>query len=91
MLGKSSPLEFMLAFNEPETVQCLSGHHKDFGFHYESNRMSLNNSKQAWCSERFLRMLLRSGFKGSQSGRSGRVGLGHGWPRYDRVSPGAVN
>lgn len=74
MSGKSSPLEFMLAFNEPETVQCLAGHHKDFEFHYKSNRMSSNNSKQAWCFDRFLWMLLRSGLKGSKSSRGGSVG-----------------
>lgn len=91
MLGKLSPLQFVLAFNEPEAVQCLLGHYEDFELHCKSNRMQLNNSNQDWCFERFLWMLLRSGLAGSRSRKGGSVVMGHGWPRYDKVSPGAVN
>lgn len=57
VLGKSSTLKFRLAFNEPESVPRLSGHHKDFELHCKSNTMSLDNSKQDWCFEGFLWML----------------------------------
>lgn len=90
MLGKSSLYSLCLHLMNLR-LQHLSGHHKDSEFHHKSNRMSLNNSKQNWYFERFLWMLLRSGLTGSKGRRGGSVGMGHGWPRCDKVLPGAMN